>query len=236
MKLGGNAHRAELVVGAHASHGGPAVAVAVEQAHRRRGGVEGQLGGESVGKVIAALRVVMVQPIRHHIGGIDGHGEVDVARKGVDLVDRRVGGRQGRDGRHQRKMSAGAAAGEADLLRVESAGLGLAAHDADGALRVLPGGDVLREALRARRAVLHRHHGHALGEEEVADGRDLEPLDAVAHVAAAGHGDHHGVARLLFRHVPDEVGLLGLVLLGGGHLPLWPQRHLRPGGPKKGAA
>ena len=84
-----NIHRAKLLVNEDGAHGGVDVVVAMDQAHRGRFFVEGEVV-DHLG-VVAFSGVRTVGAVFKNVRGIDGSGEIDVARDLVDVVDRIVG-------------------------------------------------------------------------------------------------------------------------------------------------
>ena len=105
VDLGRNVHRAEFVVHFDRTHGRVAVAVAVEDAHRRGFFVKCEVRDE-IG-VISAARVGSVCAVLKNVRRVNRDREIHVARHFVQFIDRFVRGGLARRGRHERQMTTG---------------------------------------------------------------------------------------------------------------------------------
>ena len=110
----------------------------MDQQHRGGVQVEGELGNQDVGILVAAVGVMPVRAVGERIGRIDAHAPLDLAGELVDVVDRPVGLVPGGSHAHQREVAAGGRAHDADPVRVQAVLRGLAPDHPDGPLQVLP--------------------------------------------------------------------------------------------------
>ena len=232
VELALDAHRAHLFPGLDGVHRGVGVGVAVQEEHRGGVEVEAELRRVDGRVVISPGGIAPLHAVRQDVGGIDADAPLDLAGDAVDGVDGVVGGVPRGGHAHQGQVAAGGGAHDPDAVGIESALRRLAAHDADGALEVLPGGGVLGQARRAGGAVFERDDGHAHRVQVAARRGDLEGVRVVGHVGAAGVDDLDGAGLAHRGDVPLDVGL-ALVVARVGHFPFGPDvlaDQLRPVG------
>ena len=178
VDFGGDLALAQLAVHAGRCERGIDVRPAVQQAHRRGLFVEGEGRIERDVRTIALAYVRAACAVRETVGEREDDGGVHMAWRLVQRVHGRVGGRKrARREKGPQVRSGGHGDGD-DLFRVEAAFGGLRAHEADGALPVLPRALVDRKPLGARGAV---HQVHALDSKR---GQLLAPGVHQPHVAA----------------------------------------------------
>ena len=123
---------------------------------------------------------------------------------------------------HQGEVTACRRAHDADLVRIQAAFLRFTADNADGALQILPGRGVLRQAAFGPWCpVLHRDDGYTHGVQVTAGRCDLETIGIIASITTAGIDDLDGVAIPDGRDVPLDIRR-ALALLRVGHLAFRP--------------
>jgi hypothetical protein len=226
VEIGLDPHPAKLLPAFHRIHRRPTVRIAVDEQDRTRREVERELRDEPRVVLVAALRIRGFRAVRERVSRIDRDRPLHVAGKLVKVVDRPIGTafRAGRA--HERQVSAGRGAHDADVVGIEPLRRGLAANDSDGALQILPRRRVLGQpAQRTWRAVFHRHDRHALFVQVAPRRRDFEAVRTVAHVSAARVDDLDRLRLEFLRRVPLEIRQ-ALVRLHIRHLAFWPDRLL----------
>ena len=196
MEFGRDIHLAQFGVDGDRAHGGIAVGVAVNEAHRGRFFVKREIADHS--RIVPFAGIGTVGSVFEDVGGINGRGEVYVARELVDLVDRLVRVRLACRRGHESEVPAGGEAHDPDFIRVDSPFLRARTDDAHASLRVLPRGHVLRNPFAARNAVFQYDDRNPFGIEVLGD---LFPFVGVSqpHIRAAGADDHERIGRFLFR-------------------------------------
>ena len=217
-----DADAAELLPADDGVHGGKDVVVAVDEQHGAGVGVEREIGDERHPVGISTVRVVVVDSVSERVGREECNRKLYVAWKLVDRVDRLV--RRGLRGRraHEREVSARRVPHKSDLLRIKPLVRRLRADEADGALEVLPGRHVLRQASRARAAVVEVHDGQALFDEIALDGNDLEVARLVEVVSTACVENQDSVRRAVLGKMPFDpwIRVVARPLMLGG-LVVW---------------
>ena len=110
----------------------------MHEEHRHSLEVEVELGDEHGAVIRSAGRVVLFVAVRQGVCGIDAYTPLHVAGQFVEFVDGKIGLLHGGCDAHQGEMSAGTAAHDADVVRVETIVGSLALDDANSSLQVLP--------------------------------------------------------------------------------------------------
>ena len=106
--------------------------------------IKGELRHKTGRIIIATGGVVTIGTIGQRVGRIDRHRPLHIAGDLVEIVDRPVGAVPGTGRAHEREVPACRRAHDADAVRIKSFRRRLGAHDADGALEILPGGRMVR--------------------------------------------------------------------------------------------
>ena len=186
MQLRRNIHFTQLQIDRDRTGGRVAVAVAVNEAHRRRFGVEREVADER--RVVSAIFVFAVDAVAQRVSRVNRNREVQVARRFIEIVDRFVSRRLARRRGHQRQVSARRKAHYADFFRVDPPLVGLRTDDSDRSLDVLPSGAVLFDARSTRRSIAQHHDRDAVFDEEIARHNAFVVVsDAVVSAAATNN-------------------------------------------------